>query len=433
MAVEAAGAEFRLTRAQRKANKLLARHKFSLLRGGSRSGKTFLLCRAVVVRAIRAAGTHHAIFRLRRNAIKGTVWKTLKEVLKVCFPNVPYRESVSDLSITLPNGAEILCAGLDDAERVDKILGMEFSTVYFNECTQIPWGSVETALSRLAEKSALKLRAYFDCNPTTKLHWTYHLFVKKLKVGTREALADPAQYAEMRINPEDNRDNIAADYFAILEGMSAVKRKRFLEGEWSEDTEGALWTLEGLDAGRVADGRVPDLVRIVVAVDPSGTHGKSTEEVSAGDDIGIIVAGLGVDGQWYVLADYSCNLSPSGWAKRVVKAYTDWQADRVVAEINFGGAMVKAVIKAADPNIPVKELRAASTRGKVVRAEPISALYEEGKVHHAGTFPDLEDQMCAMTSKGFIGEGSPDRADALVWAITELSGKARMEPGVRSL
>ncbi len=419
-----------LTKKQRRANKLLARHKFTLLRGGSRSGKTFVLCRAVATRAIRAAGTTHAIFRLRRNAIKGTVWQTLKDVMAKCYPGVPYKESLSDLSITLPNGSVIMCAGLDDAERVDKILGMEFSTVYFNEATQIPWASVETALSRLAEKSALKLRAYFDCNPTTKLHWLYHLFVKKLTPGTREAWGDPNELAEMKINPDDNRENIAEDYFSVLDRMSAAKRKRFRDGEWSEDTEGALWTLEGLDATRVALDRVPDLQRIVVAVDPSGTHGKAAAE-TAGDDVGIVVAGLGVDDHWYVLADYSCNLSPKGWARRVVTAYEEWAADRVVAEVNFGGAMVKAVIKSADASIPVKEIRANAGRGKVVRAEPISALYEEGKVHHVGVHPDLEDQMCAMTSKGFVGEGSPDRADALVWSITELSAKGRKMPQVR--
>lgn len=417
-----------LTKAQRRANKLIARHRMSLLRGGSRSGKTFVLCRAVATRAILALGTNHCIFRLRRNAIKGTVWKTLKDVMAKCYPGVPYRESKSDLTITLPNGSVIMAAGLDDADRVDKILGMEFSTVYFNECTQIPWSSVETALSRLAEKSELKLRAYFDCNPTTKLHWTYHLFVKKLKPGTREAWADSAELAELKINPDDNRENISPEYFTVLEGMSAAKRKRFREGEWAEDTEGALWTLEGLDAGRVAMGRVPDLVRIVVAVDPSGTAGAGE---GAGDDVGIVVVGLGVDGRWYVLADRSCNLSPAGWGRRAVEAFREWNADRIVAETNFGGAMVRHVIKTVDASVPFKEVRAS--RGKIARAEPISALYEEGKVSHVGDLPDLEDQMCAMTSAGFIGEGSPDRADALVWAITELSSKSKREPGVRRL
>lgn len=431
MAVAAAGAEFRLTKAQRKGNKLLARHKYTLLRGGSRSGKTFLICRAILIRAIRAPGSHHAVFRFRRNAIKASVWKTMKDVFALCFPQLTYRESVGDLTITLPNGSEIVFCGLDDADRVDKILGMEFSTVFFNECSQIPWGSVETAMSRLAEKSELKLRAYFDCNPTTKLHWTFHLFKKLLKPGTREKWTHPEELGEMKINPDDNRDNIAEDYFGVLDSMSAAKRKRFRDGEWSEDTEGALWTAEGLDRARIAMGQLPDMVRIVVAVDPSGTHGKLDETATAGDDVGIVVAGLAVDGRWYVLDDYSCNLSPAAWAKRVVRAYEDWNADRVVAEVNFGGAMVKATIKAADPNVPVKEIRANSGRGKIVRAEPISALYDEGKVSHVGTFPDLEDQLCAMTTKGFIGEGSPDRADALVWAITELSAKTRRAPGIR--
>jgi len=428
VAAIATGAQFKLTRAQRKGNKLLARHKYTLLRGGSRSGKTFLICRALAIRAMRAPGTNHAVFRFRRNAIKGSVWKTFLDVMAKCFPGVPFKEAISDLTITLPNGSAIVFCGLDDADRVDKILGMEFSTVFFNECSQVPWGSVETALSRLAEKSGLKLRAYFDCNPTTKLHWTFHLFVKKLKPGTREEVSDPSAYAEMRINPDDNRENIAEDYFEILNAMSAAKQKRFKEGEWAAETEGALWTLEGLDAGRVAMGRVPDLVRVVVAVDPSGTKGGSD---ATNDDIGIIVAGLGIDGRYYVLADYSCNLSPAGWGSRVVRAFHEFKADRVVAETNFGGDMVRHVIKTADPSVPFKAVSAS--RGKVARAEPISSIYEEGKVSHAGSHPDLEDQLCAMTTKGFIGEGSPDRADALVWALTELSAKSAREPSVRSL
>jgi phage terminase large subunit-like protein len=284
------------------------------------------------------------------------------------------------------------------------------------------------ALSRLAEKSDLRLRAWFDCNPTTKLHWTFNLFVKKLKPGTREEWDVPHELAEMRINPDDNRENIAADYFDVLDRMSAAKRKRFRDGEWAADTEGALWTVEGLDAGRVAMGRVPDLVRVVVAVDPSGTAGAAE---GTNDDVGIVVAGLGVNGRWYVLADRSCNLSPAGWGRRAVDAFNEFQADRIVAETNYGGAMVKHVIKTVDPSVPFKEVKAS--RGKIVRAEPISALYEEGKVSHVGSHPDLEDQLCAMTSKGFIGEGSPDRADALVWAITELSAKSKREPGIRSL
>ncbi len=424
----ASASDFRLTRAQRRGNKLLGRHKYVLLRGGSRSGKTFLNCRAIAVRAIKSPGSRHAIFRYRRNSIKATVWATFKDVMAKCFPGVSYVENLSDLAIILPNGSEIWFAGLDDKDRVDKILGMEFATEFFNECTQMPWASVETALSRLAQKTGLKLRAYFDCNPTTKLHWTFTLFKKHIKPGTREGLANPAQYAEMKINPDDNRENISDEYFEILDGMSAAKQKRFRDGEWAEDSDGALWTLEGLDAGRVAMGRVPDLLRVVVAVDPSGSNGNTGND---NDDIGIVVAGLGIDGRWYVLADRSCNLSPAGWGRRAVDAFHEFRADRIVAEVNYGGAMVKAVIKGADASVPFKEVHAS--RGKVARAEPVSALYEEGKVSHVGTLEDLEDQLCAMTTKGFIGEGSPDRADALVWALTELSAKGKREPQVRSL
>jgi predicted phage terminase large subunit-like protein len=153
---------------------------------------------------------------------------------------------------------------------------------------------------------------------------------------------------------------------------------------------------------------------VVVAVDPSGTKGGG-----AGDDVGIVAAGKGRDGRFYVLEDASCNLSPDAWARTVAATYEKWHADRVVAEMNFGGAMVEAVLRTAARHLPIKLVTAS--RGKVIRAEPIAALYEQGKVSHCGQFAALEDQLCSMTGGGYVGEGSPDRADALVWALTELS------------
>ena len=137
-----------------------------------------------------------------------------------------------------------------------------------------------------------------------------------------------------------------------------------------------------------------------------------------GDDIGIIVAGLGVDGHGYVLEDATCNMSPEGWGRRAVDLYHRYQANRIVAERNYGGDMVRFTVATADRNAAFKEV--VASRGKAVRADPISALYEQGRVHHVGEFPDLEDQMCNFTQAGYVGEGSPDRADALVWALTEL-------------
>lgn len=397
-----------------------------MLRGGSRSGKTFVLVRAILIRAMKSHGSRHAIFRLRRNQVRSTIWQdTLPKVVSLCFPGLQLHLNQADLIATLPNGSQIVLAGLDDKERVEKILGTEFSTLFFNESSMIPWKSIETARTRLAQNSGLKLRTYYDCNPPSKLHWSYQLFRAKLKPNTREPVPNPDDYAEMLMNPADNRANLPSEYFGILEGLSECQRLRFERGEWASEVDNALWDLEQFDAERaglvsdaVVHGRLQvPLRRVVVAVDPSGTAGNGV-----GDGIGIVVAGVGTDGRFYVLEDASCHLSPEQWGRRVVAAYHKHQADRIIGESNFGGAMVETVIRIADPRVPYRAVHAS--RGKIARAEPIAALYEQGKVSHVGVFPELEDQLANMTSAGYVGEGSPDRADALVWALSELALQA---------
>lgn len=426
-----------LTPKQKEANRLLSSPARNImLRGGSRSGKTFILVRAIIQRAVNAPNSRHVIFRFRFNHAKTSVWAdTIPKVLKLCFPGLAVRFDKTDFYLELPNGSQIWIAGLDDKERVEKILGQEYATLYFNESSQIPWGSVETAMSRLAQKcelapeiqaatgrSHIALKAYFDCNPPSKLHWSYQLFRAKMKPGTKEPLAKPDDYAEMKVNPADNAQNLPAEYFDVLASMSAAKRLRFEAGEWASDVNGALWSLEdrtapdgrnmpGIDSLRVA--AAPKMRRIVVSVDPSGTRGDG-----GGDDIGIVAVGLGEDGDAYLLEDATCQLSPEGWGRRAVEVYHRHGADRIVGERNFGGDMVRFTVATADRNASFKEV--VASRGKHVRAEPISALYEQGRVHHVGEFPDLEDQLCNFTASGYIGDGSPDRADALVWALTEL-------------
>jgi predicted phage terminase large subunit-like protein len=181
-----------------------------------------------------------------------------------------------------------------------------------------------------------------------------------------------------------------------------------LDAEWLDDVPGALWQRSQIDATRVR--LAPDLARVVVAVDPAVTSGEDSDET------GIVVAGRGVDGRGYVLADRSCRLSPDGWVRRATAAYAQFQCDRVLAEVNNGGDLVERVLRTVDRIIPYKAVRAS--RGKLTRAEPIAALYEQGKISHVGSFPELEDQMCQYTPDGY--DGSPDRLDALVWAFTEL-------------
>jgi phage terminase large subunit-like protein len=176
-------------------------------------------------------------------------------------------------------------------------------------------------------------------------------------------------------------------------------------GELLADVVGALWTYAMFEDRRPP----PDLTRVVVAIDPAATSGEDSDET------GIVLAGLGVDGRGYVLADRSCRLSPDGWARRAVAAFDDHQADLIIAEVNNGGEMVEHTIKTVRRTIPYKQLRAS--RGKATRAQPVAALYEQGRVSHTDVFAELEEQLVTWTPESGT---SPDRLDALVWALTEL-------------
>ncbi|MCK4795511.1 MAG: DNA-packaging protein, partial [Desulfobacteraceae bacterium] len=194
-----------------------------------------------------------------------------------------------------------------------------------------------------------------------------------------------------------------------------------LYAELLDDVPGALWTLDAIDAERRRDH--PTLVRVVVAIDPSVSHTKKS------DECGIIVAGCGYEKldhrmHGYVLDDLSAVLSTDAWAQRAVEAYYDWGADRIVAEVNNGGDLVESTIRTVDHRVSYKSVHAS--RGKYVRAEPVAALYEQKRIHHIGAYPALEDQMCLFTPSMEFLKTSPDRADAVVWAFTEMMlGKQR--------
>lgn len=409
---------FKLTAKQEEANRLLGGpQRHTLVAGGARSGKTFLLTRAVAIRAMRAASSRHAILRYRANSVWASIGlDTLPKVFSLCFPGVKIQAHTQDKFFELPNRSQIWLGGLDDKERVEKILGQEYATLYFNEASQIPYSSYLVAQTRLAQVcEGLKQREYVDLNPSGTGHWTYRQFVQKVAPDSRQPLPDPEEYAATFINPSDNRANLAPEFLKSLENLPERQRKRFFEGVYQAEVDGALWTLETIDRSRCAPGDIPELQRVVVAVDPSGASGKQDER---SDDIGIVVAGKGIDGRAYVIADRTCRLGPSGWGRVAVTAFHEFKADAIIAESNFGGAMVKHVIATTDSLVPYREVKAS--RGKAVRAEPISSLYDSDKVRHAGRFDDLEDQMSNFSTAGYVGSGSPDRADAMVWAITEL-------------
>jgi predicted phage terminase large subunit-like protein len=418
---------FSLTPKQHEANALLASPATHvMLFGGSRSGKTFLAIRAIILRALKAPRSRHAVLRFRFNAVKASIiHDTLPKVMELCFPEIKWTLNKSDWFAELPNGSSIWFGGLDDKERTEKILGQEYATIMLNECSQIPWDSRNVAVTRLAQRCRafvdgqevgnLALKMYYDENPPDKNHWTYRLFVQSQDPDSRQPLANPGDYLAMRINPLDNQINLPPSYLDSLKGLSGRMQRRFLEGEFRDANPNALFDQENLDKWRHLHGTLPDMQRVVVAVDPSGSGDTDNQD---NDAIGIIVAGLGTDGNGYVLEDLTVKAGPSTWGRIATTAYDRHQADLIVAETNYGGAMVAQVIQTSRPRTPYKEVSAS--RGKVVRAEPISSLVDEGKVRMVGNFPELEEELSGFTTGGYVGDRSPNRADAFVWAFSEL-------------
>ena len=402
---------FKKTTVQEKALRLLTGpSRYVLLFGGSRSGKTFILVYAILVRALRAAGSRHAILRLHGNSVRQSVLlDTLPKVAKLAFPGLKFKESRQDQFVRLPNHSEIWFAGVDGEERVDKILGKEFATIYFNECSEIGYEAVNTVLTRLAQRTALRNRAYFDCNPAGKSHWSYKLFVEKRDPVSGLALPFPQNYASMQLNPAENRENLPEGYLEeTLAGLSERQRMRFLEGRWLDDFAGALWTPEMIERDRV-DAPPEEFERIVVGVDPAVSSERDADET------GIVTVGRGRDRHFYVLSDASLTGRPTEWAGRVIDEYHRFRADRVAGEVNNGGELIETVLRSVDADVSYRAVRAM--RGKIERAEPVAALYEQRRVHHAGRFPELEEQMTTFRPES--GD-SPDRLDALVWAVTML-------------
>jgi len=226
-------------------------------------------------------------------------------------------------------------------------------------------------------------------------------------------LAKRANICITRGSTFENAANLAPSALAMLEEKYSNTRlgRQELYAEIIDDIEGALWSHSIIEDQRVTE--APEMQRIVVSIDPAVTSGENSDET------GIIISGRGVDNRYYVIDDISGRMSPDAWAQKAVNAYHEHDADKIVAEVNNGGDLVERLIRTVESGVPYKAIR--SSRGKLLRAEPISALYEQGKVSHLGVFSELEQQMCGYTPET---AKSPDRLDALVFGITELSASS---------
>jgi phage terminase large subunit-like protein len=299
----------------------------------------------------------------------------------------------NEMRMVLRGGAEVLFRSADDPER---LRGPNVSWAWIDEgslCHDATWPIV---IGRLRQGGRVG-HCWVTFTPKGRANWTYRVFVEQ--AGDDVALVQARTHANPFLDP------------AFVAGLERQFTRRYarqeLAGEFLLDVPGALWSHATIDGSR--RNAAPDMSRVVVAIDPAA----STSD--GADETGIVVAGKGVDGDAYVLADRSCRASPDAWARRAVGAYHEYRADRVVAEVNNGGDMVRHTIATVDRRVPFTALHAS--RGKRVRAEPVAALYEQNRVHHIGVLADLEDQLMTWTPDDGT---SPDRLDALVWALTDL-------------
>lgn len=413
------------TEKQNEARKLLASEKRNvLLYGGSRSGKSLVICHRMIANAIQVP-CRQVVMRRNKSTINtsigmDTIPKIIRSIgVEDCITlSKPPSGWVFSFKNCPGSGSEIHLLGLDDHDRADKILGLEFSTIFINEASEVPWHSVQVALTRLAQSvKGLKNRAYFDCNPTSKRHWLYRLFIEGVDPDSGASVKNGDDYGSVVMNPTDNIANLPEGYIdGVLEGFSGKKRSRFLLGEFTDDNENALWKMQTMIAPFREDD-APEFDRVIISVDPAVTANSDSDET------GIIVTGSveqrGFD-HIYVTEDHSGKYTVEQWANIVCGLYRSRKANMIVAETNQGGDLVKSAIRnAGGSSIPVVMVHAK--RSKRLRAEDIAQLYDQGRVHHCGEFPDLEDEMCNYT--GAKNEDSPNRLDALVYGC-----KAHIEP-----
>ncbi len=390
-----------------------------LILGGRGSGKTRAGAEWIRARALGLPGLAetpaHRIALVGRtiSQVRDIMIEGVSGLMSVHAPHERPHFEVSRNQLVWSNGAIAQMFGADDPET---FRGPQFDTAWCDELTK--WRTPERAWDTL--QFTMRLGDCPQVCVTTTPKGTR--FLKKL-------MGDP-QTVTSRARTVDNAKNLAPTFYADMQkryGGTVIGRQE-LEGEIVDERLHGLWRRVWINQNRIemaAQGR-PEMQRIVVAVDPPVTSNAGS------DSCGIIVAGLSVDGRAIILADRTIQgRTPDTWARAAVQAYHDFQADKLVAEVNQGGDLVVAVIQQVDPNVPVAKVYA--TRGKWVRAEPVAQLYAEGRVAHYGTFPELERQMCDFATDGLSDGKSPDRLDALVWALTDLMLTRTRTPTVRRL
>lgn len=431
--------------------------KYNLLYGPSGSAKSFTTLFVIILRAMAAPGSRHMIFRDTRLNCETTLFdKTLHEVLDAAFPGMKQMEGfkigLSDLSVTLPpvqgKSSMLFFKGLDE-NRGDNVLGDEASTIWFNECNAFSYKQVSQLFSRLRQNITmsngrkLKNKMFFDCNPRWFTDYDYRAFIEKVNPATSDTWERPDEWEALFMDTIHNQKHLSDDYIDSLKLGTPEDVQRYFQGYWSNSSANSLFSPGKISEARIAkpliNGRPMtaretlahledigiNLQQVIVACDPAVTANKNS------DESGICVAGVDDNDHAYILADLTLKDIPDNVCETVVEAYHDWGASKIVFEKNQGGLWLEATLRKIFPNAPLEYADANRTTGnKQSRAEPISLMYSRGVVHHVGSLQKLEEQMTQFGNQG--ASKSPDRMDAMVWAVTKLlnlHGERRAIPG----
>ncbi len=378
---------------------LLAPARYKGVHGGRGSGKSHFMAGMEVVLCIQSPGTRIVCAREVQRSLRDSVKLLVED--KIREYRVENQFKLMYDHIRTPGGGVIVFQGMQDhtAESIKSLEG--FNVAYLEEAHTITQRSLE-----LLRPTIRPGQIWASWNP--------RLATDPIDRLLRGELPPPSSIvvkADWRDNPWWEKSGLEEER-SYDEITNPIRYAHIWEGEYEPQVVGALWDREMIIAGRM-DVPAP-LKRVVIGVDPP------TSSDEHADECGIIAVGLGDDGHGYVLADESVKGKPETWARRVVALHDILEANAVIAEVNQGGDMVTSTIHSVRPNVKVIPIRA--TKGKVLRAEPISALYSLKRVHHIGSYAKLEGQMCQITSDGYHGNGSPDRVDALVYALTNLFG-----------
>lgn len=330
-------------------------------------------------------------------------------ILACARPGYGPRFEVTNRRLIWPNGVQ---AFLYSSETPDQLRGPQHDVAWADEVAK--WRYGEDTWSNLLFGLRLGERPRVMVTTTPR------------NVPLVRTLVEEDNIHITRGSTHENSANLPTQFMDRVVGRYTGTRlgRQEIMGELLSDVPGALWTRDMMEKCRLK--KLPDFTRIVVAVDPPVTSGAKA------DACGIMVAALGIEGRGYILEDRTVQgLSPHGWAKKALRAYHDYEADLLVAEVNNGGDLVESLLRQIDKHVSYRAVRAS--RGKHARAEPVAALYEQGRVSHADLFPELEDEMCSLTTEGLTGRKSPDRVDALVWALTELMLGRSGDPRIRNI